>query len=94
VPLLTDTEKNITGLFKAVKDVGVNYFYVDKLNLRYGGWPDLLKLLKAHYPALIPKYRKILFEQAAKEAYRANLSATIHAIAIKLGLESKLDGII
>jgi DNA repair photolyase len=94
MPLLTDTEENITDMLKTVKDVGVDSFYVDKLNLRYGVWQDILKLLKEHYPALMPEYRKIFFEQNAKEEYRDRLSTSVRAIAGKLGMDNKMDCII
>jgi len=90
MPHLSDTERNITGLLKAVKDIGVDYFYIDKLNLRYGVWPALLKLLKEHYPALIPEYRKIFFDQMAKEGYAYNLSSTVSTLAHKLGMADKM----
>jgi DNA repair photolyase len=94
MPFLSDTEDNITGLLKAVNDAGVDYFYVDKLNLRYGVWLALLKLLKEHYPALLPEYRKIFFEQQAKEAYKDHLSQRIHDIAGRLGMSGKMNCII
>jgi DNA repair photolyase len=93
MPFLTDTESNITKVLQAVKEAGVDYFYVDKLNLRYGVWPDLVTLLKAHYPALLPAYRQTLFEPEAKEAYKLHLSQTVTAIAGKLGLADKMRGV-
>ena len=93
MPFLTDTERNITDVMKAVKETGVDYFYVDKLNLRYGVWQDLLKLLKERYPALLPEYRKIFFEAEFKEAYRRNLATSVNAIAAKLGVEDKMKGL-
>jgi DNA repair photolyase len=94
MPFLSDMEENITGLLKAIKDVGTDYFYVDKLNLRYGVWPALLKLLKDHYPALLPDYRKTFFEQEVKEAYKERLSHTVNTIAAKLGVADKMNCII
>jgi DNA repair photolyase len=94
MPFLSDTEENVTGLLKAVKDVGVDYFYVDKLNLRYGVWPALLKLLKEHYPTLLPEYRKIFFDQEAKEVYKNRLSQTVNTIAGILGMSGKMNRII
>ena len=91
MPFLSDTERNITGLLKAVKDAGADYLYIDKLNLRYGVWPDLLKLLKAHYPALIPEYRKIFFEPEAKDAYAFSLSASTNALASKMGMADRMQ---
>jgi DNA repair photolyase len=91
LPFLTDTERNITDLLKAVKDAGADYFYVDKLNLRYGVWQDLLKLLKQHYPALLPEYRKIFFDPGAKEAYVTNLAASVNMQVSKIGLMDKMQ---
>jgi DNA repair photolyase len=93
MPFLTDTGSNIISVLKAVKDVGVDYFYADKLNLRYGVWPDLIKLLKTHYPTLLPGYRRTLFEPEAKESYRQHLQQTVNAAAVKLGVADKLHGI-
>jgi DNA repair photolyase len=90
LPFLSDTEQNITALLKAVKDVRVDYFYLDKLNLRYGVWPALLKLLHRHYPALIPEYRKIFFQASAKAAYIDSLLSSTNAIARKLGMDDKM----
>ena len=90
MPFLSDTEENITALLKAVKDAGVDYFYLDKLNLRYGVWPALLKLLQKHYPDLIPEYRKIFFQDAAKMAYMDRLSTTASALTRKMGMEDKI----
>lgn len=94
MPFLTDTEQNITSVLKAIKEAGVDSFYVDKLNLRYGIWPDLLKLLKEHYPTLLPEYRKVCFDQTAKEAYRDQLSQTVVDIAGRLGLTGKMNGLL
>jgi DNA repair photolyase len=93
MPFLTDTETNIAKVLQAVKEAGVNYFYVDKLNLRYGVWLDLINLLKAHYPTLLPAYRRTLFEPEAKEAYKQHLRQTVNTIAGKLGLTDKMRGI-
>ena len=91
VPFLSDTERNITGLLKAVKEIGVDYFYIDKLNMRYGVWQDLLKLLKEHYPTLIPEYRKIFFDEATKTAYADKLSESALTLAGKFGMADKMQ---
>jgi DNA repair photolyase len=94
LPFLSDNEQDVTSLLKAVKDVEADYFYIDKLNLRYGVWPALLKLLRERYPDLIPEYRKIFFENSAKGAYVSNLSSSVSTIARKLGMHDKMNLII
>jgi DNA repair photolyase len=90
LPFLSDTEESIRSVLKAVKDAGVDYFYVDKLNLRYGVWPALLKLLHQHRPELIDEYRKIFFEFGAKTAYAEDLASRVRCIAGTLGMADKM----
>ena len=90
LPFLSDTEDNIKSLLKAIKDSGVDYFYLDKLNLRYGVWPALLKLLREHFPALLADYRKIFFEAGSKMAYLDELSDRARRIAGELGMSDKM----
>lgn len=90
LPFLSDTEENIKSLLKAIKDIGVDYFYLDKLNLRYGVWPALLKLLHEHYPALLADYRKIFFENSARKAYLTDLTSRARRIAGELGIADKM----
>jgi DNA repair photolyase len=90
LPYLSDTEENITSLLKAIKDIGADYFYVDKLNLRYGVWPALLDLLHQHYPDLLNDYRKIFFDSFVRPAYSAELSSRARRIAGRLGIADKM----
>jgi DNA repair photolyase len=90
LPFLSDNEESIMPLLKAIKDIGVDYFYVDKLNLRYGVWPALLKLLHERYPALVADYRKIFFEGSAKMMYASDLASRARLIANKLGIAEKM----
>ncbi len=90
LPFLSDTDENITSILKAIKDIGADYFYVDKLNLRYGVWPALLKLLHERYPALINDYRKIFFDNFAKIAYSEDLTSRVRRIAGTLGIAHKM----
>jgi DNA repair photolyase len=90
LPFLSDTEDNFRSLLQAVRAIGVDHFYVDKLNLRYGVWPALLKLLSEHYPTLLPDYRKIFFENGTKSAYLADFASRARRIAAELGLADKM----
>ena len=90
LPYLCDTEENLSRLLKAVKDVGADYFYVDRLNQRFGVWLSLKSLLQAHFPHLIDGYRKILFDEKAGGEYAERLMSSIMSIARKQGLEDKL----
>jgi DNA repair photolyase len=93
MPFLSDTEQNIINILKMLKEVGVEHFYVDKLNLRYGVWSALIKFLHEYYPDLIEKYSKIYFTDAGKMAYQENLSATVKTVAHRLGMDDRMNPI-
>jgi DNA repair photolyase len=90
LPFLSDSDANITSILKAIQDIGVDYFYLDKLNLRYGVWPALLKLLHAHHPELIDEYRKIFFQAGARMAYADELASRARGVARRLGMADKM----
>jgi DNA repair photolyase len=90
LPHLSDGEENITALLKAIKEVGVDYFYVDKLNLRYGVWPALLKLLREHRPDLITEYRKTFYEPASNASYIEGIYTRARQAADKLGIADRM----
>jgi DNA repair photolyase len=90
LPFISDSEENITALLKAVKEIGVDSFLVDKLNLRYGVWPALTTFLRKHYPDLLAQYRKIYFDPALKATYLENFTAKVNAVAVKLGIADKM----
>ena len=90
LPYLSDDEASILKLLKAVKEVGADYFYVDRLNLRFGVWKALLSLLQEHFPHLTEDYRHILFNASASDAYSERLASMVNRLAAKEGLDAKL----
>jgi DNA repair photolyase len=90
MPGLSDNKENITQLLKAVKDAGVDYFYVDRLNSRFGVWQSLKSLLQKHYPDLIEVYRKLLFNEGAREEYSGRLVSSVNSLAKKHGLDGRM----
>ena len=90
LPYLSDTENSLTPLLKAVKDVGADYFYVDRLNRRFGVWPSLKSLLQEHFPDLVDEYRWIFFNERASREYSDRLIATVNCLARKQGLDGRM----
>jgi DNA repair photolyase len=90
LPYLSDTEVSLVPLLKAVQDVGADYFYIDRLNQRFGVWQSLRSLLQEHFPHLIDGYRKILFDESAGREYSEGLMSSVNQIARKQGLDGKL----
>ena len=90
LPYLSDSEENMAPLLKAVKEVGIDYFYVDRLNRRFGVWSSVHNLLKEHFPYLIGNYRRILFEENASREYSERLMVSVNSFARKQGLNDKM----
>ncbi len=90
LPFLSDTEESLTSLLRAIKDVGVDYFYVDRLNQRFGVWLSLRNLLQEHFPHLVDSYRKILFDRTASRQYSEGLASSVSCLARKQGLDGKM----
>lgn len=90
MPGLSDGEENINRLLKAVKDAGVDYFYVDRLNPRFGVWSSLKDVLQRHYPDLVELYRRLLYNEMARAEYSEWLMALVLSIAGKHGLDDRM----
>ena len=90
LPHLSDTEANLNSLLWAVKDVGADYFYVDRLNRRFGVWQSLKSILQEHFPDLIEAYRKLLFNEGASREYSERLMSSVSCLARRQGLDDKM----
>ena len=91
MPYLSDSEKSLGLLLNAVKDVGADYFYVDRLNPRYGVWSSLKVLLHERFPHLVEDYKKILFSKSVRERYSERLVARLGKLAEQLRLSDKMS---
>lgn len=89
LPYLSDTEESLTPLLKAIKDVGADYFYIDRLNRRFRVWQPLKSLLQEHLSDLIGGYREILFDESASKEYSERLMSSVNRIARQQGLDGK-----
>lgn len=58
LPYLSD--HNLEGYLRQISDVGVDYIYVDKLNLKPGLWANLERFLLKDFPQIHKKWRDIL----------------------------------
>jgi DNA repair photolyase len=90
LPGLSDTEENLSGLLKEIKEARVSYFYIDRLNLRFGVWPAVRSLFEKHYPHLLDGCRKVLFNAPDREAYALRLASMARRIARKHGIEDRM----
>jgi len=84
LPYLSD--QNLEQYFHQIADAGVDYIYVDKLNLKPRLWINLEGFLKNDFPQLHTKWKDILL---SKSDYYKNLKVQIDSLCRELKLECK-----
>jgi len=90
LPYLSDGEESLGPLLRALKDIGSAYFYVDRLNPRFGVWPSLKGVLQECFPHLVGEYRDILYHGAARSQYSERLRSTVSHLAGRRGLDDRI----
>jgi len=84
LPYLSD--QNLEQYFHQIVSAGVDYLYVDKLNLKPGLWTNLERLPLKDFPQLHEKWKDMLL---GKNDYYKKLKAQIDSICKELKLECK-----
>jgi len=84
LPYLSD--QNLEQYFHQIAGAGVDYVYVDKLNLKPGLWVNLERFIRGDFPQLHEKWKDILL---GKNDYYEKLKAQIGGICKELELECK-----
>lgn len=83
LPSVSDTD--VENLLARFKENGVDYIYVDRLNLRPMVWSMVSKVVSKKYPELRDKWRRILFSDSS---YYNEVKRNILEISKKIGLET------
>jgi DNA repair photolyase len=86
LPFLSDDQDAIDALLDRVAEMGVDRIWVDGLNPRPRVWPAVAELLRAKFPELLPRYRKILFDPPSRAAYLKELQARVEDAARRKSL--------
>jgi len=55
------TEETLDSLIRELREVGVGYALVDRLNIKYGNWAPIKATLLERFPELVSKYEEVLF---------------------------------
>lgn len=63
LPYITDVDGSLRSMIQTFAKVKVYRVVVDRLNLRWGVWPSVMRFLERHYPDLIPEYRRIFWSR-------------------------------
>lgn len=90
LPYISDRGSGLKALLQMVHKINPDYFWVDRLNLRFGMWPDLSAALDRYDPKLIKDYKKILFQREASQYYTLELGERIVNEVERLGLTEKM----
>ena len=59
MPYITTKDNNLERLINAVKDAGTDYVMIDKLNIKQGMRPNILKGIKREFPNIGEKYENL-----------------------------------
>jgi len=58
LPGLTDTDSNLSQIFRQARIAGVSYLFFDTLNPYPKVWRNILRLVKLNFPELMPLYQR------------------------------------
>lgn len=94
LPGISDSIEVLHSLFELARKARVDYVWTDCLNCRPRVWESLQRFLVKNSPALLEKYRDILFDTEKRSRYRAELSRRIWQSALSTGMEYALAGTI
>lgn len=90
LPFLSDSQESINGLLQQAADLQVDTIWIDAMNPRPRVWPAVAELLRAHFPDLLPNYRKILFDEKSRAEYLAELRTRIDRAAERASLTDRV----
>jgi len=89
LPFLSDDEASLDALFEAAARHQVDVIWVDALNPRPKVWESVRAILRAEFPALEERYRRVLFAPVVRNAYIKALGEWVRRSAAKYGLLDK-----
>ena len=90
LPGISDTPDTLDELFGLAARVQVDRIWTDALNLRPRVWPSIQAFLRSRRPELLPLYGRVLFDQAHRARYVAELHARIQRAAAKAAVSDRL----
>jgi DNA repair photolyase len=91
LPHLSDGPAEIEALLRCAADLEVDEIWVDAMNPRPRVWPAVAELLRTQFPELLPRYRKILFDEWARAEYLQGLRSRIESAAVRLKLSDRVS---
>ena len=87
LPYITDENENLKNMIIDFVKAKVNYVMVDRLNMRWGVWPSIVRFLKLHYPDMMPTYKRIFW---SKNDYFEQVKLKILKLCNEYGIKCEL----
>jgi DNA repair photolyase len=91
LPFLSDDQESLDALMRHAARLKVGAVWVDAMNPRPRVWPAVAELLRAHFPELLPPYRKILFSEQSRSEYLTELRTRIAGAARRAGISDRVS---
>lgn len=88
IPFITDSEENFDKLFRAARDVNVDYVLPGTLYLRGKTRKHFFSFLEKNLPEIFPKFSKLYKTGGAGKEYKNNLYKMLNRLRDKYGLSS------
>ncbi len=90
LPFLSDTPQSLEAMFERAADLGADDLSVDAFNPRPKVWSSVSDLLRREFPDLHEPCRRILFNEAAREVYLAEVRNRVTDAAARFKLQDRL----
>jgi len=75
------TEESLYDLLMEIKG-SVDYIMLDRLNVKYGNWPEISRVLSKAYPRMLSDWKNILLCKKKKKMYYEAIEKKIFVFAI------------
>lgn len=85
IPLLTDSEENLRGIYELARKNQVNMVLPGTLHLRGSTKEPFMKMLRTAFPGLYPKISRIYAGSNADEAYKNSLRPLLRGLQSENG---------
>ena len=91
LPFLSDDQESLDSLFERAADLEIQAIWVDALNPRPKVWQSVDALLRAHFPELRERYRRILFDSRFRDKYLEELRSRVSSSSARSSMNDRIS---
>lgn len=84
LPYIIDEGENLQNMIVNFASAKIDYVVVDRLNMKWGVWPSILRFLRLNYPNLISIYKQIFW---SKNDYFEHMKSKILKLCNENGIK-------